>query len=86
MSWRLLLILFLWVCNQIPAAAQNTGDLPLVGVLRLDTPESVKPVATIFRNTLASLGKSMGATFVSSFGSPRDMRSASRSSLKSWCG
>ena len=57
MSWRLLLILFLWVCNQIPAAAQNTGDLPLVGVLRLDTSESVKPVATIFRNTLASLGQ-----------------------------
>ena len=44
MSSRLLLILFLWLCNQIPAAAQNTGDLPLVGVLRLDTPESVKPV------------------------------------------
>src|SRR5436190_4804217 len=57
MSWRRLLILFLWVCNQIPAAAQNTGDLPLVGVLRLDTSESVKPVATIFRNTLASLGQ-----------------------------
>ena len=57
MSWRLLLCLFLWICNQTPVEAQNKGDLPLIGVLRLDTPESVKPVATIFRDTLASLGQ-----------------------------
>src|SRR4249919_2951692 len=57
MSSRFLLMLCLWLCNQIPAAAQNIGDLPLVGVLRLDTPESVKPIAIIFRNTLASLGQ-----------------------------
>ena len=57
MSWRPLLFLFLWVCSQTPAAAQKSGHLPLILVLRLDTPESVKPVATIFRNTLASLGQ-----------------------------
>ena len=57
MRCRPLLILFLWLCNAVPAVAQNTGNLPLVGVLRLDTPESVKPVAAIFRNTLTSLGQ-----------------------------
>jgi hypothetical protein len=55
MSWRLLLFVLLWICRQAPAMAQKSGDLPLIGVLRLDTPESVKPVATIFRNRLASL-------------------------------
>jgi len=57
MSCRLLLILFLWLGNQIPALAQNTEALPLVGVLRLNTPENVEPIPTIFRNTLAALGQ-----------------------------
>jgi len=57
MNWRALLILVFWIYSPTQATAQKTGDLPLIGVLRLDTPESVKPVATIFRNTLASLGQ-----------------------------
>ena len=60
MRWRRLLILVLCFCDAIPALAQSTADLPLVGVLRLDTRESVEPVATIFRNTLASLGQVEG--------------------------
>ncbi len=39
------------------AAAQNGKNLPLVGVLRLNTPENVEPVPTIFRNTLAAMGQ-----------------------------
>ena len=57
MSWRLLLCLFLWVCNQTPVAAQNNANLPLVGVLRLNTTENVEPIPTIFRNALAALGQ-----------------------------
>jgi putative ABC transport system substrate-binding protein len=41
----------------VPAFAQNTGNLPLVGVLRLNTPENVEPIPTVFRNALAALGQ-----------------------------
>jgi putative ABC transport system substrate-binding protein len=41
----------------IPVFAQSTGNLPLVGVLRLNTPENVEPIPTIFRNALAALGQ-----------------------------
>ena len=51
------MIPLLWLLYPYSAAAQTTADLPLVGVLRLDTRESVKPVESIFRNTLASLGQ-----------------------------
>src|SRR5215831_9590333 len=57
MRSRLLLFVLLSICSQVPAMAQKSGDLPLIGVLRLDTPESVKPVAAIFRDRLASLGR-----------------------------
>jgi putative tryptophan/tyrosine transport system substrate-binding protein len=57
MRCRPLLILILWFCNVVPAVAQNTGNLPLVGVLRLNTPENVEPVPTIFRKGLAALGQ-----------------------------
>jgi len=57
MNCRPLLILVLWLCNVIPALAQNTESLPLVGVLRLNTPENVEPIPTIFRNALAALGQ-----------------------------
>jgi hypothetical protein len=50
------LIFALWLCSTIAAAAQDTGNLPLVGVLRLNTPENVEPIPTIFRNALAALG------------------------------
>src|SRR5262245_1600016 len=56
MRSRLLLFVLLSICSQVPAMAQKSGDLPLIGVLRLDTPESVKPVAAIFRDRLAGLG------------------------------
>jgi putative ABC transport system substrate-binding protein len=44
-------------CCLHPALAQSPANLPLVGVMRLDTMETVKPVEAIFRNTLTSLGQ-----------------------------
>jgi putative ABC transport system substrate-binding protein len=57
MRCRPLLILALWPWNLVPALAQNIGNLPLVGVLRLNTPENVEPIPTIFGNALAALGQ-----------------------------
>jgi len=45
------------VCGPDRAAAQSRDNLPLVGVMRLNTPENVEPVPTIFRNTLAAMGQ-----------------------------
>jgi putative ABC transport system substrate-binding protein len=52
-----LLALFAWACSLHPALAQSPANLPLVGLMRLDTPETVKPVESIFRNTMTSLGQ-----------------------------
>jgi putative tryptophan/tyrosine transport system substrate-binding protein len=56
----LILLLFLWLCSGPPVFAQNTGNLPLVGVLRINTPDNVEPFPTIFRNALAALGRVEG--------------------------
>ena len=37
MRYRHLLILILWICNSVPASAQDSRNLPLVDVLRLNT-------------------------------------------------
>src|SRR6202040_294999 len=39
-----------------PALAQNAGPLPLVGILRINTPDTVEPFATGFKDALAALG------------------------------
>jgi putative ABC transport system substrate-binding protein len=54
---RFLLVLLLWICVALPALAQNTSNLPLIGVLRLNTAENVEPFPSIFRNALAALGQ-----------------------------
>ena len=46
----------MWLCAVIPAFAQNAGNLPLVGVLRINTPDTVEPFATGFKDALAALG------------------------------
>lgn len=43
-------------CNSVEVEAQDRTNLPLVGVLRLNTPENVEPIPTIFRNALAAMG------------------------------
>ena len=57
MTRRLPLILFVWLCNAVPVFAQDSENLPLVGVLRINTPDNVEPFPTIFRGTLAALGQ-----------------------------
>ena len=57
MTRRLPLILFVWLCNAVPVFAQDSENLPLVGVLRINTPDNVEPFPTIFRGALAALGQ-----------------------------
>jgi ABC-type uncharacterized transport system substrate-binding protein len=47
------------LCGSIafPALAQDTTNLPLVGYLRINTPASVEPMATQFRDAMAALGQ-----------------------------
>jgi putative ABC transport system substrate-binding protein len=54
---RVAAALALWLCAAAPAIAQERAVLPLVGVLRLNTPENVEPFPTIFREALAVLGQ-----------------------------
>ncbi len=46
----------LWLCAAIPAFAQNPGNLPVVGILRINAADNVEPSATGFRDALAALG------------------------------
>jgi hypothetical protein len=48
--------LALWFCALIPALAQDTGRLPLVGVMRTGAAANNEPFATLFREELATLG------------------------------
>jgi putative tryptophan/tyrosine transport system substrate-binding protein len=57
MKGRSLLIILLWLFSAISAFAQSAGDLPLVGVLRLNTRDNVEPFPTVFRNALGALGQ-----------------------------
>jgi putative ABC transport system substrate-binding protein len=43
-------------CSFAQVVGQDRTRLPLVGVLRLNTPENVEPIPTIFRNALAAMG------------------------------
>jgi putative tryptophan/tyrosine transport system substrate-binding protein len=49
--------LVLAFCAGAPVLAQDAANLPLVGVLRIDTPDTVEPAATQFRAALAALGR-----------------------------
>ncbi len=46
----------LWLCAIIPAFAQNRESLPIVGILRINTSDTVEPFATGFKDALAALG------------------------------
>jgi hypothetical protein len=43
---RIALALALGLCAAVPAFGQNSGNLPLVGVLRINTADAVEPAAT----------------------------------------
>jgi ABC-type uncharacterized transport system substrate-binding protein len=46
----------LWLCAIIPAFAQNAENLPIVGILRINTSDTVEPFATGFKDALAAVG------------------------------
>ena len=37
----------LGLCVAVPALAQNAGNLPIVGVLRINTPDTVEPTRRV---------------------------------------
>ena len=47
----------LWLCATVPAFAQNAENLPIVGWLRINTPDAAEPAATLLRDALAVLGR-----------------------------
>jgi putative ABC transport system substrate-binding protein len=53
---RVALALTLGLCAAGPAFGQNAGNLPLVGILRINTADTVEPAATGFKDALAALG------------------------------
>ena len=71
--------LALWLCAIIPAFAQNADTLPVVGILRSNTADSVEPFATGFRDALAALGLVDAAISASRSGLPMAISIASRS-------
>jgi putative ABC transport system substrate-binding protein len=46
----------LWLCAIIPAFAQNAENLPIIGILRMNTSDTVEPFASGFKNALAAVG------------------------------
>jgi putative tryptophan/tyrosine transport system substrate-binding protein len=45
------------LCAGAPVFAQDAANLPLVGVLRINTPDTVEPMAAQFRAALTALGR-----------------------------
>jgi putative ABC transport system substrate-binding protein len=53
---RLVVVLTLWLCTGVPAAAQDPGKASLVGVLLINAAAHPDPVVPLFRDALATLG------------------------------
>jgi putative tryptophan/tyrosine transport system substrate-binding protein len=53
---QIAIIPLLTLCLAVPAFAQNAGDLPLVGFLRINSLDSIEPHARLFRDAMAALG------------------------------
>ena len=53
---RVAAALALWLCAAGSAFAQNADNLPIVGILRINTADTVEPFATGFKDALAALG------------------------------
>ena len=51
-----LLVFLLALCAAVPAFAQDMTQLPLVGVLRINSAANNEPTATLLRDELAALG------------------------------
>ena len=53
---RVAAALAIWSSIAAPALAQDRPGLPVIGVLRIDTPSTVGPSVGLFRDALAALG------------------------------
>jgi hypothetical protein len=73
-------LLVLALCAGAPAIAQDAANLPLVGVLRINTPDNVEPFPTVFRNALGVLGQVDGRNIRIELRLAEGMPSASRNS------
>ena len=54
--------LAVWFCAAAPALAQDRAQLPLIGVLRIDTPATLGLTSGRLREALAALGDVDGST------------------------
>jgi putative ABC transport system substrate-binding protein len=54
--------LAVWFCAAVPALAQDRAQLPLVGVLGIDTPATLGLTSGLLREALAALGYVDGST------------------------
>jgi len=59
---RVCAALAVWFCAAVPALAQDRAQLPLVGVLRIDTPATLGLTSEPLREALAALGYVDGST------------------------
>jgi ABC-type uncharacterized transport system substrate-binding protein len=53
---RVVAVLAIWSSIGAPALAQDRPGLPVIGILRIDTPTTVGPSVGMFRDALAALG------------------------------
>jgi len=54
---RFAVLVALALCAAVPAFAQKSAKMPLVGVLRINTPATNDPGATMLRDALAAVGR-----------------------------
>jgi putative ABC transport system substrate-binding protein len=59
---RVYAALAVWFCVAVPALAQDRTQLPLVGVLRIDTPATLGLTTGLLREALPALGYVVGST------------------------
>src|SRR5215470_13007617 len=59
---RVCAALAVWFCAAVPAFAQGRAQLPVVGLLRIDTPATLGLTTGLLREALAGLGDVDGST------------------------
>jgi hypothetical protein len=78
--------LAVWICATVTALAQDATRLPLVGVLRINSPANNEPTATLLRDELAALGDVDEKNIHLDFRLARARLAASRNWRRHWSG
>ena len=78
--------LLLALCAAVSALAQDANRLPLVGVLRINSPANNEPTATLLRDELAALGDVDEKNIHLDFRLARARLAASRNWRRHWSG